>query len=131
MVSREDTGAVQYRLLVRMQLTWSPLARLLANGLRLSTGVKSSYTKTDKIADYYNITNGASAPDYNETNHFLYWENINAVYVNGAKDLKRLSLQAGLRFENTNAYGHQLGNAEKPDSSFNRGYNSLFPTFYA
>ncbi len=105
--------------------------RTLSDGLRLSAGVKSSYTKTDNIAGYFDISNGVSAPDYNETNHFLYWENINAAYVNGAKDFKRLSLQAGLRFENTNAYGHQLGNAEKPDSSFNRGYNSLFPTFYA
>ena len=104
--------------------------RVLANGLRLSTGVKSSYTKTDNIADYFDITNGVSAPDYDETNHFLYSENINAVYVNGAEDFRRFSFQAGLRFENTNANGHQLGNAEKPDSSFNRGYNSLFPTFY-
>jgi iron complex outermembrane recepter protein len=104
--------------------------RVLANGLRVSTGVKSSYTKTDNIADYFDIANGVSAPDYDETNHFLYSENINAVYVNGAKALKRLSFQAGLRFENTNANGHQLGNAQKPDSSFNRGYNSLFPTFY-
>jgi hypothetical protein len=106
-------------------------ARTLPNGLRLSTGVKTSYTRTDNIADYFDITNGVSAPNYDETNHYLYRENINAVYVNGAKDLKRLSLQAGLRFENTNAKGHQLGNAAKPDSSFNRGYNSLFPTFYA
>jgi len=105
--------------------------RVLANGLRLGTGAKTSYTKTNNIADYFDVENGLSTPDYDETNHFLYSENINAVYVNGAKEFKRLSLQAGLRFENTNAYGHQLGNAEKPDSSFNRGYNSLFPTFYA
>jgi hypothetical protein len=105
--------------------------RVLAGGLRLSTGAKTSYTTTDNIADYFDIENGAAVPDYNFTNHFLYSENINAVYVNGAKDFNRLSLQAGLRFENTNAYGHQLGNPEKPDSSFNRGYNSLFPTFYS
>ena len=105
--------------------------RVLPDGLRLSTGAKTSYTGTDNVADYFDIENGGPVPDYDETNHFLYRENINAVYVNGAKEYKRLSLQAGLRFENTNASGHQLGNAEKPDSSFNRGYNSLFPTFYA
>jgi len=105
--------------------------RVLSNGLRLSMGVKSSYTKTDNNADYFDIENGIAVPDYNQTNHFLYHENINSAYINGAKDFKRLSLQAGLRFENTVAYGHQLGNPEKPDSSFNRGYNSLFPTFYA
>jgi len=103
---------------------------VLTDGLRLSTGIKTSYTTTDNIADYFDVENGASLPDYNETNHFLYSENINAAYINGAKDFKRLSFQAGLRFENTIAYGHQLGNPEKPDSSFNRSYNSLFPTFY-
>jgi Outer membrane protein beta-barrel family/TonB-dependent Receptor Plug Domain len=105
--------------------------RVLSSGLRLSAGAKTSYTATDNIADYFDIESGTAAPDYNFTNHFLYSENINAVYINGAKDYNRLSLQAGLRFENTIAYGHQLGNPEKPDSSFNRGYNSLFPTFYA
>jgi hypothetical protein len=105
--------------------------RVLASGLRLSTGAKTSYTATDNIADYFDIENGTAVPDYNFTNHFLYSENINAVYVNGVRDFNRLSLQAGLRFENTIAYGHQLGNPEKPDSSFNRGYNSLFPTFYS
>jgi hypothetical protein len=105
--------------------------RVSASGLRLSTGAKTSYTTTDNTADYYDIDSGTAVPDYNFTNHFLYSENINAVYINAAEDLKRLSLQAGLRFENTNADGHQLGNPEKPDSSFNRGYNSLFPTFYS
>jgi hypothetical protein len=104
---------------------------VLDNGLHLSTGVKTSYTQTDNIANYFDIANGIASPDYNQTNHFLYSENINAAYINGSKDFKRFSLQAGLRFENTIAYGHQLGNPQKPDSSFNRSYNSLFPTFYS
>lgn len=104
--------------------------RVLPTGLRLSTGVKTSYTATNNIADYFDIDKGVAVPDYTETNHFLYNENINAVYINGTKDVGRLSLQAGLRLENTIAHGNQLGNPVEPDSSFNRGYNSLFPTFY-
>jgi len=103
---------------------------VLAGGLQLSAGLKSSYTKTDNLADYFDIYQGISTPDYNETNHFLYNENINAAYVNASKDFKRWSVQAGLRFENTIASGHQLGNPEKPDSSFSRNYNGFFPTLY-
>lgn len=102
----------------------------LANNIKLNTGLKTSYTRTDNLADYFNVVGQVPQPDYDKTNHFIYRENINAAYVNAAKDFSRLSLQAGLRFENTIAKGHQLGNALKPDSSFNRSYNGLFPTFY-
>ena len=104
--------------------------RPLAGGATLSAGLKTSYTRTDNIADYFNIVNQVAEPDYDKTNHFIYQENINAGYINAAGDVRRWSFQAGLRFENTIASGHQLGNAQKPDSSFNRGYNGLFPTFY-
>ena len=39
-------------------------------------------------------------------------------------------MQAGLRAENTNARGHQLGNASHPDSVFTKNYVNLFPTVY-
>jgi outer membrane receptor protein involved in Fe transport len=102
----------------------------LADGITLSAGLKSSYTHTDNIADYYNVIGGTAEPDYTQTNHFIYSENINSAYVNATRNFRRLSLQAGLRFENTIANGHQLGNPQVPDSSFSRNYNGLFPTFY-
>jgi len=101
------------------------------NGIQFSAGLKSSYTHTDNIADYFNTVDAVTSPDYNKTNHFIYRENINAAYINASKDFKKFSLQAGLRFENTNADGHQLGNAQKPDSAFSRSYNALFPTLFA
>ena len=102
----------------------------LDNGYRLAAGVKTSYTKTDNIADYFNTVANVTTPDYDKTNHFIYKETINAGYINLNKDFKRVSLQAGLRFENTISDGHQLGNIQKPDSVFKRTYNGLFPTFY-
>ena len=106
-------------------------AHPFANKLKLMAGLKSSFTKTDNLADYANVINQVSNPDYNLSNHFIYKENINAAYINVNKDFNKLSIQAGLRFENTNSDGHQLGNAQSPDSAFQRNYNSLFPTFYA
>jgi outer membrane receptor protein involved in Fe transport len=102
----------------------------VAKDWKLEAGAKSSYTSTDNQADYVNIVGGNATADYDKTNHFLYKEDINAGYLNLNKDFKRLSIQAGLRLENTNSRGHQLGNVQKPDSAFNRNYTSLFPTLY-
>jgi hypothetical protein len=102
----------------------------VAGGWKLESGAKSSYTNTDNQANYFNTVGGNSNPDYDKTNHFLYREAINAGYLNLNKDFKRLSVQAGVRLENTDSRGHQLGNIQKPDSAFNRNYTSLFPTLY-
>jgi len=97
---------------------------------KLEAGIKSSYVNTNNAANYYNVVDGVSTIDYNNTNQFLYKENINAAYVNFNKDFGRFALQSGLRVENTNGYGNQLGNAEKADSSFANHYTNLFPTAY-
>jgi hypothetical protein len=97
---------------------------------KLEAGVKSSYVNTDNAANYFNVVDGVSTIDYNSTNRFLYKENINAAYLNFNKDFGRFSLQTGLRAENTNGNGHQLGNAERADSSFINHYTNLFPTAY-
>jgi hypothetical protein len=97
---------------------------------KLEAGVKSSYVNTDNAANYFNVVNNVSTVDDNNTNRFLYKENINAAYVNFNKNFGRFSLQTGLRLENTNGNGHQLGNAEKADSSFANHYVNLFPTAY-
>jgi hypothetical protein len=102
----------------------------LTGGLKLAAGFKSSYIHTDNVADYFYTTGGTTTPDYGKTNHFLYKENINAAYLNTSRDFKRFSFQAGLRLENTVSDGHQLGNAQKADSSFRRNYTNLFPTIY-
>lgn len=97
---------------------------------KLEAGVKSSYVNTDNAANYYNVMNGESSIDYNSTNRFLYKENINAAYINFNKNFGRFSIQTGLRVENTNGSGHQLGNAQRADSSFVNHYTDLFPTAY-
>jgi len=97
---------------------------------KLEAGVKSSYVNTDNAANYFNVIEGVNTIDYNNTNRFLYKENINAAYVNFNKTFGRFSVQTGLRLENTNGDGHQLGNAQKADSSFVKHYTNLFPTAY-
>ncbi len=97
---------------------------------KFEAGLKSSYVNTDNTANYFNVVNDTSTVDYNNTNHFLYRENINAAYVNFNKTYRRFGLQTGLRAENTNGYGHQLGNKLHSDSTFMKSYVDLFPTTY-
>ena len=66
--------------------------------------------------------------DLGKTNHFLYTENIHALYSNLEKKADRWTLQAGLRYELTNYKANQLGNSLQKDSAFSRDYNSLFPS---
>jgi iron complex outermembrane recepter protein len=103
----------------------------LKKNTKLEMGWKSSYVTTDSKANYYELLNSEWQNDYGKTNFFDYKENINAAYVNINRQLnEKWGIQAGLRFENTNLRGHQYGNPQKGDSSFNRSYNSLFPTVY-
>ena len=108
--------------------------RPLAKGYKLETGIKLSYVNTNNTADYDDVVNGKSTVDTTKTNAFIYRENINAAYVTMTKQYgKKWTVQAGLRAENTNYYGHQLGNGLtviNNDSSFSRSYVNLFPTLY-
>jgi hypothetical protein len=98
--------------------------------MKVGAGGKISYVSTDNAANYYTVISNAMETDYDKTNHFLYKENLSAAYLNLNKDWNHLSVQTGLRLENTVSDGHQLGNAAKPDSSFRRRYTNLFPTLY-
>ena len=102
----------------------------LKKGAKIEAGLKTSYVNTDNAANYFNLMGGSWQTDYNKTNRFVYKENINAGYINLNRQYKKLGIQAGLRFENTNYKGHQLGNAQKPDSAFSNNYSSLFPTVF-
>ncbi|MEB0280805.1 MULTISPECIES: outer membrane beta-barrel protein [unclassified Mucilaginibacter] len=102
----------------------------LIGNAKIDAGLKSSYVNTDNAANYFDVNNGLSTINYNLSNQFLYNENINAAYINYSKSIKRFSLQSGLRLENTNANGYQLGNKLHADSAFVRHYTNLFPTVF-
>ncbi len=102
----------------------------LKKGTKIETGVKSSFVETDNTAGYYNLVGSTKTPDYEKTNRFDYKENINAAYLNFNKEIKKWSIQTGLRLENTNYRGNQFGNPTKSDSAFKNSYTSLFPTLF-
>ncbi|MES1216000.1 MAG: TonB-dependent receptor, partial [Bacteroidota bacterium] len=97
----------------------------LKKGGRLEAGIKSSYVKTDNLVDYKRQILDKWVDDA-RSNHFIYDENINAVYINANKQIKKWSFQGGLRLENTIAKGFQVTN----DSTFKRNFTSLFPSAF-
>jgi hypothetical protein len=99
----------------------------LPHKAKLEAGVKSSVVVNDNPSAYYDVTEASNLPDYGKSNHFIYRENINAAYMNVRKDGKRAAVQAGLRVENTQAAGRQLGNAAVAGSSFAKSYAGVFP----
>ncbi|MEP7231841.1 MAG: outer membrane beta-barrel family protein [Ginsengibacter sp.] len=102
----------------------------LKKSAKIEAGLKSSYVTTDNDALYQNKTSTGYETDEGKTNHFIYKENINAGYLNYSRQIKKWGMQVGVRAENTNAQGHQVGNATRPDSSFTKNYVNLFPTAY-
>lgn len=97
---------------------------------KLEAGIKSSVVDNNSIADYYSVTGDTKTIDYRRSNHFMYHENINAAYVNTTKSWKRFGTQLGLRIENTQSAGSQLGNDSVPASRQAKNYTWLFPSLY-
>jgi len=96
----------------------------------LEAGLKTAFIRTNNQGNYFTTVNDTEQPDYQRSNRFDYRENINAGYINTSRQLGAWFAQLGLRYENTQYTGHQLGNPEKPDSLFVRQYNNLFPTVF-
>jgi iron complex outermembrane receptor protein len=91
-------------------------------GIRLESGVKTSFVNTDNQVEY--LRNSGTGWSYDSrSNHFIYKENINAAYAILSKKLEKWDFTAGLRVENTVSKGIQIKN----DSAFNRNYTNLFP----
>lgn len=97
----------------------------IKNG-RLEAGVKTSVVQNDNLVDYARqLSDKSWAPDA-RSNHFVYDENINAAYLNINQQIKKWTIQGGLRLENTIAKGRQVSN----DSTFKRNFTNLFPSIF-
>ncbi|WP_170227837.1 outer membrane beta-barrel family protein [Mucilaginibacter frigoritolerans] len=97
------------------------------NWILIETGGKFTRFINKSSQDYYNIINGESSFDYNNSDDFSYRENNIAGYISASKKLSKLwTIKAGLRYEYTfiNDYSQTLA---QPNSD---QYGKLFPTFY-
>ncbi|WP_374166156.1 TonB-dependent receptor domain-containing protein [Arcticibacter sp. MXS-1] len=96
----------------------------LKKGMKIETGIKSSFVKTDNDFQFNRFRNDLWQNDPTRSNHFIYDENIHAAYINYRLEMKKTTIQAGLRGEQTSS----RGNLVTTDSVVKRTYFNLFPS---
>jgi iron complex outermembrane recepter protein len=100
----------------------------------LGFGGKFANVKTDNDFKRYNVFGNSEQLDKDRSNRFEYTENIGAAYVNYNRVLKGITLQAGVRMENTSAEGvstglkNVAGVYKDHTESFERNYIDFFPS---
>lgn len=90
---------------------------------KFETGLKSTFVTSNNDVKFFNIVNEQKYLDTIRSNHFVYKENINAIYASFAKQMVKYDFQTGLRVEQTVTFGKQLVTGE----SFSRNYFNFFP----
>jgi outer membrane receptor protein involved in Fe transport len=99
----------------------------LAGG-KLGFGVKFSYVNTDNTFDFFDVFGEEDVFNADRSNQFVYTENINAAYVNYSKRIKKWSIQAGVRMEQTNSEGDLTSTQVSNNDNVKRNYVDFFPS---
>ncbi|WP_084111214.1 TonB-dependent receptor domain-containing protein [Chryseobacterium taiwanense] len=102
----------------------SDLTKVFKKNWKLETGIKTSFVKADNDLQFFNASSGNLVLDDSKTNHFIYEENINAVYGNLIKNWDKFKVNFGLRIENTNITGNQI----TTNQINKKNYTQLFPS---
>ena len=94
----------------------------------LEAGLKVITTTTDNDIRWEQAPAGQPwTPDLGKTNHFIYRENVRAAYATFSRSIKKVSLQVGLRAEQTTTTGTSL----TLNQATERQYLNLFPSVAA
>ncbi|MCA6364579.1 MAG: TonB-dependent receptor [Bacteroidetes bacterium] len=93
---------------------------------KIETGLKSSFVETDNNLLFDIYDNGSWKNDTTRSNRFIYKEQINAAYAQGAADFGKTQIQVGLRVEQTTADGQSPTTGQ----NLKRTYTQLFPSLY-
>ncbi len=96
----------------------------MKHNIKLEAGLKYSYVNSDNNSLFKVLKNGEWQNDPGNTNHFIYKENVNALYATLSKTFEKgWTANAGLRGEQTVIHTDQL-----TTGSFNKNdYFNLFP----
>ncbi|MBC5991908.1 outer membrane beta-barrel family protein [Pontibacter cellulosilyticus] len=102
-------------------------ATTLAKGRKLELGAKASRVISDNDSRFYFNNSEVPILDTRRTNYFVYDENIYAAYANLKGNIgKQLSVQVGLRAEQTVSEGELRTTGQKNDRSYLDFFPSLF-----
>lgn len=93
-------------------------------GYNLEVGAKLSMVTTDNDTNFEAWENGTWENQVNQSNNFIYEENVLAAYANISKTIGKINVQAGLRVEHTNSEG----NSVTLNENVPREYTDYFPS---
>jgi iron complex outermembrane receptor protein len=91
-------------------------------------GFKTSVVNSNSTFEIFNFPDGEPIFNTQRSNRFVYDENINAVYVNYNRKIKKFNFQAGLRVENTNSEGNLISTQQNANQNVLRKYTDFFPS---
>jgi len=95
--------------------------------VNLSYGAKASFVQTINNAHSSNLNGLASTPSVLQEDHFVYKENIQAIYFSATKAFgKKWETQLGLRLESTQT----TGESRATQATEKTNYTKLFPTLF-
>ncbi|TKK72002.1 TonB-dependent receptor [Ilyomonas limi] len=101
---------------------------------KLALGGKFGYVKTNNDFNQYNEAGNEWELDKDRSNFFGYKENVNAAYINYARELKGIAIQGGIRAEQTNVEGSlkgfkKMGSDYTAETfTFKKDYLDFFPS---
>ncbi|MBK7970347.1 MAG: TonB-dependent receptor [Bacteroidetes bacterium] len=95
---------------------------------KVGFGVKTSFVTTDNTFNFYNIEGNIETLDDSRSNQFEYTENVNAVYLNYQRTIKKIDFQVGVRVENTQSEGDLKSATAVDDKNVKRDYTDFFPS---
>ena len=95
---------------------------------KLGVGLKTTNVKTDNTFDFFNVINGESIKDIDQSNQFVYDEHVNAGYLNYNAKFGKIGVQAGLRAEHTSYTGDLMSEQINGDEHIENDYLSWFPS---
>ena len=94
---------------------------------KIETGVKYSNFNNNSDIIFYNTSDGNFEVDENQSNHFIYTENIYAAYFSIEKQWNdKFFTKAGLRYEATKTKGNSI----TIDTLFEKYFDYLFPSIF-
>jgi iron complex outermembrane recepter protein len=95
---------------------------------KFGLGAKVSKVLTDNTFDFFNILGGQNVLDSTLSNQFKYDEMVSAAYVNYNRQIKKFSLQAGVRYEHSNILGELIAATPVQDKTVDLNYGNFFPS---
>lgn len=105
-------------------------AKKLANNANIEAGLKTVTTTTNNNLNVLYSNNSSWLQDTGKTNLFKYEETVHAGYINFNKQVKKFTVQLGLRAEQTQVKGNSINLKNEQINNPDTSYINLFPTVF-